>query len=80
MRNVTVKYYKTGDMLEKDLHNCARCKVYTRCEWHHVRTRSKGGKRVIPLCSECHRWVGENIKEATKLGLYQGGYEVQPKQ
>jgi len=79
MQNVTVKFYKTGSMLEPGRRNCAKCREYKYCEMHHVRTKSRGGTRLVPLCRECHKWVGEHIGEAIKLGLYEGGYEIQPK-
>ena len=79
MRNVTIKYYKTGDMLMEDMANCVRCKVYTKCELHHVRTRARGGKKVVKLCRACHDWLGKNIAEARELGLYEGGYQFNKK-
>lgn len=75
MQNVTVKFYKGGAMLEPGKYNCRRCKEYKYCEMHHTVTRSRGGFQLVPLCSECHRWVGEHPKEAAKLGLYVHGYE-----
>jgi hypothetical protein len=80
MRNVTVKYYKGGEMLMVGWRNCARCGRYCECDMHHVRTKSRGGKKLVPLCRYCHIWVGDHPKAATKLGLYKGGYEIRPKQ
>ncbi len=76
MRNVTVKYYRTSDMLMEDMANCARCKVYTKCDWHHTKTRSRGGVETTPLCRVCHDWVGNHPAEANKLGLYEYGYNT----
>lgn len=56
--------------------NCARCRTYAPCDMHHVRTRSRGGRREIPLCRTCHVWVSTHISEAKKLGLYEKGYEI----
>jgi len=75
MLNVTIKYYKGGQMLTVGWRNCKLCGRYGNCDMHHVRTRSRGGTQEIPLCRECHSWVQTHPKEANKLGLYKYGYE-----
>ena len=75
MQNVIIKYYKGGEMLVVGWRNCAKCGQYAYCEMHHTRTKSRGGKKVIPLCRLCHVWVGDHPEEAAKLGLYKRGYE-----
>lgn len=79
MQNVTIKYYKGGEMLEVLYRNCVRCGRYCKCEMHHTRTRSRGGRREVPLCRMCHVWVSTHISEAKKLGLYEEGYEINRK-
>lgn len=76
MRNVTVNYYKGGEMLTVGYRNCARCGKYCKCDMHHTRAKSRGGKNMVPLCRVCHVWVGNNPKKAAKLGLYIKGYEI----
>ena len=61
--------------------NCAKCREYRVLDRHHVRTKGRGGDKLIGLCRKCHRWVGDNPDEAAKLGLYIKGYgEVQSAQ
>jgi hypothetical protein len=79
MQNVTVRYYDTGGIAKfwgRAKGNCARCKEYKTLEEHHIKTRGRGGKRTVRLCRTCHVWVGQNIEEAIKLGLYEKGYEI----
>jgi hypothetical protein len=85
MQNVLIKYFESGTMKEflghEQYGNCARCKQYKELDGHHVRTRSRGGSKLIRVCRQCHQWIGEHIEEAIKLGLYEQGYgEFQPKQ
>ena len=42
-----------GNYLIIDLTKCFECNEHMD-ENHHVVPRSKGGKRTIPLCGECH--------------------------
>jgi hypothetical protein len=61
---------------EKRCEKCGKSEEYVRLEKHHVRTRSRGGKKIIYLCSVCHRWVHQNIAMAKELGLYEDNYTI----
>ena len=61
---------------EKRCERCGKSEEYVSLEKHHVRTRSRGGKKTIYLCRECHRWVHTHIAEAKKLGLYIDNYSI----
>jgi len=76
MQNVTIKYYKAGKMLVVGYRNCARCGRYCECDMHHVRPKSRGGTKLVPLCRMCHVWLHTHPKDAKKLGLYKEGYEI----
>lgn len=64
---------------EKRCEKCGKSEEYVALEKHHVRTRSRGGKKIIYLCNTCHRWVGLHIAQAEKLGLYTRGYTIDKK-
>ena len=42
-------------------------------EIHHVKLRSRGGKNThentLAVCSICHRWIHDNPKAASEIGL-----------
>jgi uncharacterized protein with PIN domain len=62
-----------------DEKRCARCgksEEYVNLDKHHTITQSRGGTETVYLCRECHRWVGENVKEAEELGLYIKGFNL----
>ena len=65
-----------GFLDEKRCEKCGKSEEYVALEKHHVRTRSRGGKKTIYLCGVCHRWVNNNINEAEKLGIYLRGYTI----
>lgn len=66
-------------LTEKRCEKCGKSEEYVALEKHHVRTRSRGGKKIIYLCNSCHRWTHGNIEKATKLGLYEKGYNINNK-
>lgn len=63
---------------EKRCAKCGKSEDYVSLDRHHEITQSRGGQKEdeVYLCRECHRWVGLNIKEAEKLGLYIRGYKI----
>ena len=68
-----------GFLTEKRCEKCGKSEEYVALEKHHGRTRSRGGTKTIYLCREHHNWVGNNINEAEKLGLYKRGYKLNKK-
>jgi hypothetical protein len=66
-----------------DLDKCFECGE-PKQDMHHVIPKSKGGKKMIPLCAKCHGLVHgkdfvkhrtlllEGIKRAKELGKYKG--------
>lgn len=59
-------YERSGGM-------CEHCHEKPGADLHHKQRRSQGGtntlENLVLLCSECHRWVHNNVAEAVKLGL-----------
>jgi hypothetical protein len=58
---------------------CARCgksEDYVNLDKHHEITASKGGKKLIDLCRECHQWVHNHPKEAEEKGWYVSDYRI----
>lgn len=69
-----VVYYEA---YEVDGDNCVKCGVWCKqADLHHVLTKSRGGTKLVKVCRECHAWIGNNIKQAAKLGLYEYGYNT----
>lgn len=61
---------------EKRCEKCGKSEEYVHLDKHHTLTQSRGGKKTVYLCRECHNWVGNNINKAKKLGLYKEGYSI----
>ena len=63
--------WKDDQLIPKDV--CFDCGSYNQINYHHVVPESKGGKRTIPLCIECHGKVhGRNFvnhKELQRIGI-----------
>jgi len=68
-----------GFLDEKRCERCGKSEEYVALEKHHTKTRSRGGKKTIYLCTKCHRWVHSHIEEAKKLGLYEENYTIDKK-
>lgn len=65
-----------GFLDEKRCAKCGKSEEYVSLDKHHTLTQSRGGTKTVYLCRNCHRWVGEHIEEAKKLGLYTQGYNI----
>lgn len=68
-----------GFLTEKRCEKCGKSEEYVALEKHHIRTKSRGGKKTVYLCRKHHDWVGNNINEAEKKGLYVRGYTIDKK-
>ena len=68
-----------GFLDEKRCERCGKSEEYVHLDKHHALTKSKGGKKTIYLCRECHNWVHRNIKKAKELGLYISDYHIDKK-
>jgi hypothetical protein len=48
-------------------------------EVHHVKSRARGGdhdpSNLKDLCTPCHRFVTENLRSATEMGLLKHSWE-----
>lgn len=49
---------------------CGRSIEYTKLEPHHTARRVNNKDKTVPVCRECHDWIGRNPGEAKKLDLY----------
>jgi 5-methylcytosine-specific restriction endonuclease McrA len=49
-------------------------------EVHHVKSRARGGahdiSNLLDLCRPCHRFVTENPRSATQMGLLKHSWEA----
>lgn len=61
---------------ENRCEKCGKSEEYVHLDKHHTLTQSRGGKKTIHLCRECHNWVGNNIEKAKEKGWYVEGYII----
>lgn len=52
---------------------CARCQLRYAVDPHEPLSRGRGGSitdedNIVPLCRECHDWIGDNPLEAEAEG------------
>ena len=61
---------------ENRCEKCGKSEEYVHLDKHHTLTQSRGGKKTIYLCRECHNWVGNNIEKAKEKGWYVEGHII----
>lgn len=61
---------------ENRCEKCGKSEEYAHLDKHHELTQSRGGKKTVYFCRECHIWIHNNPEKAKEKGWYIEGYVI----